>query len=70
MTVSGADGLMKLWTLKTNECVKTFDAHEGKIWALDINKTEENIVTGAGDSNIVLWKVSGSFHLTLNKAMK
>lgn len=29
------DGLLKLWTVKTSECVATFDAHDGKIWALD-----------------------------------
>uniref|UniRef100_A0AAR2J984 Transducin (beta)-like 3 n=1 Tax=Pygocentrus nattereri TaxID=42514 RepID=A0AAR2J984_PYGNA len=30
----GSDGLVKLWTIKTNECVKTFDAHQDKVWAL------------------------------------
>ena len=27
----GADGLVKLWTIKTNECVNTFDYHEDKV---------------------------------------
>jgi len=28
---SGADGLVKLWTVKTNECVATYDHHEDKV---------------------------------------
>jgi len=29
--VSGADGLVKLWTVKSNECVATYDNHEDKV---------------------------------------
>lgn len=28
---SGSEGLLKLWTIKTNECVKTFDQHLDKV---------------------------------------
>uniref|UniRef100_A0A2K6L386 Transducin beta like 3 n=1 Tax=Rhinopithecus bieti TaxID=61621 RepID=A0A2K6L386_RHIBE len=31
---SGSDGLLKLWTIKNNECVRTLDAHEDKVWGL------------------------------------
>ena len=55
---SGSDGLIKLWTVKTNECVKTLDAHEDKIWALAVNKDEETVISGAGDSTIIVWKVA------------
>ena len=54
---SGSDGLVKLWTIKNSECVKTFDEHEGKVWALTTNSTEEHVVTGADDSSIIIWKV-------------
>lgn len=27
----GADGLLKLWTIKVNECVNTFDRHDDKV---------------------------------------
>lgn len=27
----GADGLVKLWTVKTNECIATYDQHEDKV---------------------------------------
>ncbi len=28
---SGADGLMKLWSVRTTECLNTFDGHEDKV---------------------------------------
>ena len=28
---SGSEGLLKLWTIKTNECIKTFDQHLDKV---------------------------------------
>lgn len=55
--ISGSDGLMKLWTIKSNECVKTFDEHEDKVWALAVSKTETVAVTGGADSTIIIWKV-------------
>lgn len=48
---------MKLWTIKSNECVKTFDEHEDKVWALAVSKTETVAVTGGADSTIIIWKV-------------
>ncbi|KAI4890463.1 hypothetical protein NFI96_025586 [Prochilodus magdalenae] len=53
---SGSDGLVKLWTIKTNECVKTFDAHQDKVWALHANSKDDLMVTGSADSNITIWK--------------
>lgn len=28
---SGADGLLKLWSVRTTECVNTFDEHEDRV---------------------------------------
>lgn len=28
---SGADGLVKLWTVRTNECMATYDQHGDKV---------------------------------------
>ena len=58
----GCDGLIKLWNVKTSENILTLDAHEGKIWALDINKKNNTsseklcIISGGTDGKIVLWK--------------
>ena len=28
---AGTDGLLKLWTIKTNDCVGTFDGHDDRV---------------------------------------
>ena len=56
---SGSDGLLKLWTIKNNECVKTMDEHVDKVWTLTVNEAEDRVVSGGGDSNLIIWEVSG-----------
>jgi len=34
LVTAGADGLLKLWNIKTSECTATLDDHDGRIWAL------------------------------------
>ncbi|KAI1883949.1 hypothetical protein AGOR_G00221340 [Albula goreensis] len=53
---SGSDGLVKLWTIKTNECVKTLDAHQDKVWGLHASRKDQLAVTGSADSCITLWQ--------------
>ncbi|KAG8688034.1 U3 small nucleolar RNA-associated protein 13, partial [Ceratobasidium sp. 423] len=55
---AGSDGLVKLWTIRTEECVATLDAHEDKVWALAMSADERTIVSGAADSRIVVWRDS------------
>lgn len=47
---------MKLWTIKNNECVKTLDAHEDKVWGLHCSRLDNRALTGASDSCVILWK--------------
>ncbi len=43
----GADGLVKLWNVRSAECVATFDEHSDKIWALAVGGDADNLlVTG------------------------
>lgn len=55
---SGADGLLKLWTVTSNECIATYDEHEDKVWALAIGKKTEMLATGGGDAVINIWNDS------------
>jgi U3 small nucleolar RNA-associated protein 13 len=32
---SGSDGLVKLWNIKSNECIDTMDEHEDKVTSSD-----------------------------------
>eukprot|EP00956_Cyclotella_meneghiniana_P014538 scaffold21808_cov29-Cyclotella_meneghiniana.AAC.1 len=61
---SGSDGLVKvgclyynlLWTIRTNECESTIDAHDDKIWALDISPCGNALFSGGADSKIAVWR--------------
>ncbi len=67
---TGGDGVIKLWTIKSNECVFTSDAHDDKASALcvgaepikHIKKEDEEreettkLVTGGADSVIIVWE--------------
>lgn len=55
---SGSDGLLKLWTIKTNECVATLDEHSDKLWSVTVDRSEQKVVTAGADSNILIWEVS------------
>ncbi|UZJ56493.1 hypothetical protein CBS101457_005813 [Exobasidium rhododendri] len=51
-----SDGLVKLWNVKTEECVDTLDGHEDRIWGLECTSDGDEIISGAADSFICFWK--------------
>lgn len=53
---SGADGLIKIWTIRTNECEATLDSHSDKVWALDLAPSGNIMVSGSADSRLLIWK--------------
>ena len=58
MVSSGGDGLIKLWTIRTNECEATLDGHTEKVWALDVKANDTDslmLVSGGADSRLVVW---------------
>ncbi|KAG8082923.1 hypothetical protein GUJ93_ZPchr0014g47417 [Zizania palustris] len=42
-------------TIKTNECISTYDKHDGKVWALAVGRKTEMLVTGGTDAILNLW---------------
>lgn len=54
---SGADGLVKLWNVRSTECLNTFDGHEDKVWAMTVGGVQEGLVaTGGGDARVQIWE--------------
>lgn len=69
---ASVDGVVKLWNLKKQNCVNTFEMHGDKIWTMDLieriekiesSQNEEpsfkstiHLVTGGCDSTIKLWR--------------
>lgn len=52
---SASDGLVKLWNIKEEECVKTLDNHEDKIWALAHSSDESTLLSAGADSLLTIW---------------
>ena len=53
---SGGDGLVKLWTVRTNECVATMDGHTEKVWAVAAGGDGDVVVSGGGDGVLNVWR--------------
>lgn len=54
---AGADGLVKLWSVRTSECTATFDEHEGKVWALAVaGENDALLATGGADARVNVWR--------------
>ena len=54
---AGADGLVKLWSVRTSECLGTFDEHEAKVWALHVGGASDSLlVTGGADARVNVWR--------------
>lgn len=69
---TGADGLLKLWSPSTGDCMGTFEAHADKVWSLAVRPVEHNesmpegdqaalqheeeLVTAGADSVLNVWK--------------
>ena len=72
LVTSASDGLVKLWNIKDEECVKTLDNHEDKvctadpsrnnadrqIWAIAVSSDEKTIVSAGADSVATFWQDS------------
>ncbi|CCE62237.1 hypothetical protein TPHA_0C00810 [Tetrapisispora phaffii CBS 4417] len=52
------DGLIKLWDLKTQQCVETHIAQTGECWALGVHG--DLVVTTGTDSQIKIWNLDTS----------
>lgn len=53
---AGGDGLIKLWNVKTGECVTTLDEHDDRIWSFVVNKSGNRFVSSDASSLLVTWR--------------
>ena len=66
---AGADGLVKIWSPYSGECLATLDNHTDRVWALAYNAATRSLVSGGGDSIVTFWKdTSEETAVELNKA--
>lgn len=52
---AGGDGLVKVWDVRSGECVSTLDNHTERVWALTASPNLDYIVSGGGDGVVTFW---------------
>jgi U3 small nucleolar RNA-associated protein 13 len=50
------EGIIRVTDIRSSECVLSLDAHEDKIWALDLSSDGQLLVTGAADSTLKVFR--------------
>ena len=53
---AGSDGLLKLWSVKDNECITTLDEHIDRIWALIVENDGDRFISGDASACIKVWR--------------
>lgn len=60
------DGLIKLWELKSQQCIETHLAHSNECWAMGINPTKDMLITSGNKDQVKVW----SLDLSLEDGLK
>lgn len=55
---AGGDGLVKIWSLQTGECVTTLDNHTDRVWTLAVRPDPRNNSNGEGHGDTAPAKTS------------
>lgn len=50
------DGLIKLWELKSKQCIETHLAHSGECWSLGANEANDMLVTCGNKDQVKVWE--------------
>lgn len=53
---TGKDKLVKYWDMDRHELIMKLDGHQSEVWALDVGKYGNIVVTGSHDKSIRIWK--------------
>ncbi|GME84515.1 unnamed protein product [[Candida] boidinii] len=57
LITTSKDGLIKLWDLKSQQCIETHVAHTGECWSSAINHTNELLITSGVENQLKIWKI-------------
>lgn len=59
LAVGYADGSIRLWDLRSGECVVTLKGHKGAVSALRYNRSGALLASGSKDTDVIVWDVAG-----------
>ena len=52
------NGLIKLWDLKSQQCVETHISHSHECWSLGLNRTSNFVMTSGNNDQVKMWEVN------------
>ena len=52
---SSRDGMIKLWELKSQQCVETHMAHSSECWSMAVNGTKDTLLTTGNKDQVKVW---------------
>ncbi|CAD1810837.1 WD domain, G-beta repeat family protein [Candida parapsilosis] len=54
---SSKDGLLKLWELKSQQCIETHLAHSSECWSMGVNSDKSMVITTGNKDQVKVWGV-------------
>jgi FOG: WD40 repeat len=51
------DGLIKLWELKSQQCIESHLAHSNECWSMGINKAKNVLITSGNKDQVKVWEL-------------
>jgi len=55
---ASADGAVRVWDLKTDSCVRTFEEQGNAIWACGMNENQTLLATGSVHGDMKIWSIA------------
>jgi len=49
--------VVKLWDIKTGECLTTFEGHEYPVLSLSFSPSGDRLVSSSGDTTLIIWDI-------------
>jgi U3 small nucleolar RNA-associated protein 12 len=57
LLTTSKDGLIKLWELKSQQCIETHLAHTNECWSMGINKDRDMVITTGNKDQVKIWTI-------------
>ncbi len=57
LVTASYDQTIKLWDLKTRDCLQTFAGHSNWVWSVAASPDGQMIASGSGDQTVKLWRL-------------
>ena len=54
------DGSLRLWDLRSQQCVQNSAAPSGELWSVDADAEGTRLITGGANAEVLAWRLEGT----------